>query len=250
MNGAAYYNEIDPFCCEWLRNLIAAGQLPPGEVDGRDIRDVQPEELDGFTDCHFFAGIGGWPLALRLAGYEGGVDASGPQAARANPSALLRSHMAERKASAMSVIYGRISTGSSPSAALQQSLANKFLARFHGDGGIERPWTLKPRTTPARRLYCQLVPSALTTKEKGFYGVPTPAARDGRDISRSTIFLSQRKRHSPSLAIVFLERGGSWMAITAAYCLTMGYPLPWNEARPRATATRSSPKSLPPLLKP
>ena len=52
-----------------MRELIADGLIPAGEVDERDIRDVRPSDLDGFTQCHFFAGIGGWPLALRLAGW-------------------------------------------------------------------------------------------------------------------------------------------------------------------------------------
>jgi len=65
----AYYNEIDPFAAQWLRNLIAAGHIAPGEVDERSISDVRPSELVGYTQCHFFAGIGGWSLALRLAGW-------------------------------------------------------------------------------------------------------------------------------------------------------------------------------------
>lgn len=65
----AYYNEHDPFAAAWLRNLIAAGHLPAGDVDERDIRDVLPSDLDGYAQCHFFAGIGGWPYALRLAGW-------------------------------------------------------------------------------------------------------------------------------------------------------------------------------------
>lgn len=63
-----YYNDFDKYCCEWLRNLITAGELPPGDVDDRSITDVQPEDLAGYDQCHFFCGIGGWPLALRLAG--------------------------------------------------------------------------------------------------------------------------------------------------------------------------------------
>lgn len=62
-----YYNEIDPFCAQWLRNLIAADHLPPGDVDERDIRDVSADDVRGYSQCHWFAGIGGWPLALRLA---------------------------------------------------------------------------------------------------------------------------------------------------------------------------------------
>lgn len=65
---AVYYNDSDPAACAWLRELIAAGQLPAGEVDERSILDVEPSDLRGFTQCHFFAGIGGWSYALRLAG--------------------------------------------------------------------------------------------------------------------------------------------------------------------------------------
>ena len=62
-----YYNEWDRFAAQWLRNLIDAGQLPEGDVDERDIRDVTASDLNGYTQCHFFAGIGGWPLALQRA---------------------------------------------------------------------------------------------------------------------------------------------------------------------------------------
>jgi DNA (cytosine-5)-methyltransferase 1 len=66
---AAYYNENDPKAAAWLRELIKAGLIADGEVDERSIADVRPDELRGFTQCHFFAGIGGWSYALRLAGW-------------------------------------------------------------------------------------------------------------------------------------------------------------------------------------
>lgn len=69
MSAATYYNEIDPFAAQWLRNLIAAGHIAPGEVDERSIEDVTPDDLKGFTQCHFFAGIGVWSHSLRLAGW-------------------------------------------------------------------------------------------------------------------------------------------------------------------------------------
>lgn len=69
MNVRAYYNEIDPFAAQWLRNLIAAGHIAPGDVDERSIVDVRPDDLRGYTQAHFFAGIGGWSYALRLAGW-------------------------------------------------------------------------------------------------------------------------------------------------------------------------------------
>lgn len=67
MIPAAYYNEIDPYAAQWLRNLIAAGHIAPGDVDERSIEDVTPDDLRGFTQCHFFAGIGVWSHSLRLA---------------------------------------------------------------------------------------------------------------------------------------------------------------------------------------
>lgn len=65
----AYYNEIDPFAAAWLRRLIARGLIAPGDVDTRSITDVRADDLVSYVQCHFFAGIGGWSLALRLAGW-------------------------------------------------------------------------------------------------------------------------------------------------------------------------------------
>ena len=65
----AYYNEHDPYAAAWLRNLIFADLIAPGDVDERSIADVQPDDLRGYTQCHFFAGLGGWSYALRTAGW-------------------------------------------------------------------------------------------------------------------------------------------------------------------------------------
>jgi DNA (cytosine-5)-methyltransferase 1 len=67
-----YYNEFDPYAAQWLRNLITAGRIPAGDVDERSIKDVPPSDLAGYAQCHFFAGIGGWSEALRLAGWPAG----------------------------------------------------------------------------------------------------------------------------------------------------------------------------------
>ncbi|WP_082172948.1 DNA cytosine methyltransferase [Methylobacterium platani] len=66
----AYYNEIDPYAAQWLRNLISARLITDGEVDTRSIVDVRPADLRGFHRCHFFAGIGAWDYALDLAGWS------------------------------------------------------------------------------------------------------------------------------------------------------------------------------------
>lgn len=66
----AYYNEHDPYAAQWLRNLIFADLIAPGDVDERSIADVKADDLKSYTQCHFFAGLGGWSYALRLAGWD------------------------------------------------------------------------------------------------------------------------------------------------------------------------------------
>jgi DNA (cytosine-5)-methyltransferase 1 len=63
-----YLNEIDPFCCAVLRK-----NFPEARVDSRSIELVQPADLAGYDQCHFFCGIGGFPLGLRWAGWAGPV---------------------------------------------------------------------------------------------------------------------------------------------------------------------------------
>jgi DNA (cytosine-5)-methyltransferase 1 len=64
-----YYNDNNPFTAQWLRALMANDLIPKGDVDDRSIKEVQPSDLAGYTQCHFFAGIGGWAYALELAGW-------------------------------------------------------------------------------------------------------------------------------------------------------------------------------------
>ena len=68
-----YYNDNDPGAAAWLEALCAAGEIPAGTVDNRSILDVRADELSGFRRVHFFAGIGGWAEALRLAGWPANV---------------------------------------------------------------------------------------------------------------------------------------------------------------------------------
>jgi DNA (cytosine-5)-methyltransferase 1 len=59
-----FFNEIEPFAVEWLRNLY-----PKAQINAQSIADLQPDDVSGFTRCHFFGGIGGWEYALQLAGW-------------------------------------------------------------------------------------------------------------------------------------------------------------------------------------
>lgn len=65
----AYYNEFDTNAADWLENLIRAGLIAPGIVDRRSLLEVTPADLEGFVQCHFFAGIGIWSYGLRAAGW-------------------------------------------------------------------------------------------------------------------------------------------------------------------------------------
>lgn len=66
---AAYYNEIEPFAAAWLRELMKRELIAPGDVDERSIANVRPDDVRGYTQCHFFAGIGVWSYALFNAGW-------------------------------------------------------------------------------------------------------------------------------------------------------------------------------------
>jgi DNA (cytosine-5)-methyltransferase 1 len=66
----AYYNDIDKSACAWLRELIKQGLIADGVVDERSITDIKANDLRGFSQCHFFSGIGGWSYALRLANWS------------------------------------------------------------------------------------------------------------------------------------------------------------------------------------
>lgn len=70
VSKGAYYNEFEPRKAAWLRHLIEEGVIARGVVDERPIQAVAFDDLNGFSQCHFFAGIGVWSYALRLAGWD------------------------------------------------------------------------------------------------------------------------------------------------------------------------------------
>jgi DNA (cytosine-5)-methyltransferase 1 len=66
-----YYNDNDKGSCAWLKQLIKDGLIPDGDVDDRSILEVKGDDVRGYTQAHFFAGIGGWVHALALSGWPG-----------------------------------------------------------------------------------------------------------------------------------------------------------------------------------
>jgi len=79
----------------------------------------------------------------------------------------------------MSATYGLRGSGSSESAALQQSLANRLAERLDSRGSTMFSLTWKAKATPLRRQICQLAASAHRTGDSGFGGRPTPKVATG-----------------------------------------------------------------------
>ena len=65
----AIYNDNDRKACAWLGELVKAGHITDGVVDDRPIQEITAADLKPHTRAHFFAGIGGWDYALKLAGW-------------------------------------------------------------------------------------------------------------------------------------------------------------------------------------
>jgi DNA (cytosine-5)-methyltransferase 1 len=65
----AYYNEFDKRKAAWLRELIKRKLIALGEVDERSIKTVSSDDVKGFKQCHWFAGIGIWSYVLKQAGW-------------------------------------------------------------------------------------------------------------------------------------------------------------------------------------
>lgn len=69
-----FYNEFDPAWARRLRGLCEFGAIPQGVVSDADIRTLTPtKDVESYTQAHFFAGIGGWAEAFRIAGWPSDI---------------------------------------------------------------------------------------------------------------------------------------------------------------------------------
>jgi hypothetical protein len=98
------------------------------------------------------------------------LDLFGQALAPAKPSVAPES----KKASEIIATYGRSSFGSSASANLTESLASRLKLRLDTVGSTVYRQTWKRKTTPLGRLYWAHTARALTTKDSGYTGWPTP----------------------------------------------------------------------------
>ena len=179
MRRCAYYNEHEPYAAQWLRNLIAAGHIAAGDVDERDIQDVTPDDLTGYTAVPLLRGA--WRVELcappcRVARRPARLDR---ELSLSAPSAPPESEPAQMTLG----ICGPHGSGSSASADLSQRLANRLRARLPTAGSTEYRQTWKQKATPSGRSYWAHTASARRTSGNDSGGSPigwvSPTAQDG-----------------------------------------------------------------------
>ncbi len=158
------------------------------------------------------------------------TDLFGQALAPASRSARLGTSVA----ATMSATYGLRSSGSSASAALQRSLANRLPALLDLPGGTMWRLTWKAKTTPLRRQICQLRASVDRTHERASTGwLPTPRASMGtRTVCWSrAVSGAHRSQLEDYLASLFVAAGGRPMGgakVDPLLCATMmGYRPSW-----------------------
>ena len=195
----AYYNEFDKDKAAWLRELVKAGLIAPGDVDDRSIADINASDLMGYTQCHFFSGIGVWSYALRLAGW-GDDRQVWTEAAPAHLSAL----QVKGEGLQTLVTSGRYGSTSSESATLEQSLVSKLMARLDTAGSTLYQETWKRRATPLRRRYWAHTARVLRTSDSDCTSVPSPCTPNGgRSMSTEKMDATGRtldgRKHAASL---------------------------------------------------
>lgn len=168
-----YYNEFDPAAAAWLRELMANNLIAQGDVDERSIKDVRGDDLRGYAQCHFFAGIGIWSA---LSAETGGATTvlSGQEAAPVSPSR----RRAKASVSKTQDISGPTGFGSLRSAGLTRYLVNRLQAR--ASGSILYTLTWKITATPSGRSIYRLraSPKGLTF-DSVFTGWPTATTPSG-----------------------------------------------------------------------
>lgn len=170
------------------------------------------------------------------------TDLFGQEVVLANPSAS----QAKAKATRIGATFGRRGTGSSASAVLQLSLANRLQEKLASGGSTMFSLTWKTITTPSRRRICALQASEPITSGAAFSGPhPTPRASMGSHMIAWA--RAERGEHRSQLedwlACAYLAAGGArerGLHIDPFLCATtMGYPTSWlDSATPLSRKSR------------
>jgi hypothetical protein len=169
------YNENDPYCIRWLRNLIYDGQIPFGIVDDRSIEDLEP---DLSNDLRNFM-----PSLVLVDGLLH-LDMQDGQSLVQSGQVLVHVSLSARQAKALGLLtsgtYGQPSSGSLASVALTSSLANRLKDQLAGLGSILWQLTWKDMTMPSGRRFSLLRASAHPKSDTGLTGWPTATTRGGQ----------------------------------------------------------------------
>jgi len=95
----------------------------------------------------------------------------------------------------------------------------------------------KSGMTRSGKLYALPI-SEHRTDARVSISLPTPAARDYKDVNKSNrAYSSQMGRHSPSLASIYLANGATWQQLLDGYAQAMGFPLEWWEEESKDSET-------------
>ena len=167
------YNEKDPHAAAWLRNLIAAGEIPDGVVDERSIVDVSGDDLAGCDDVTSLPASASGPAPSARPRKPQDIVLRG----RSSPGHVHVSRfrsLDSKKAMSTNDTSGPLFTASSPSAALQRSLESRLRARTGGSGWPLFATTWRPQDMPSGPPSCLLAVSARRTSGTGFSSWPTP----------------------------------------------------------------------------
>lgn len=173
---AAYYNEIDPYAAQWLRNLVAAGHIAAGDVDERSIEDVTPDDIRNYTQCHFFAGIGVWSYALRRAGWPDDKPVWTGSCPCQPFSAAGQGGGFDDERHLWPHFHYLIEQCRPPVVLVSKLQAKTALA-----GSTLYKLTWKERTTPQQLSIFALRASVLRISDSASTGWPTPTTRDWKD---------------------------------------------------------------------
>lgn len=177
----SWYNENDKRVVPWLEALRDCSLVTPGVVDRRSIVEVQYGEVEtgaGPRWAHFFAGIGAWDYALRLARWPEEWE-TWTGSCPCQPWSVA----GQGKASMTSATSGPRGGSSSPSGSLQQSLASRLRVELEGRGSrlyalTWKHWAMQsgPPICALRASVRRTFVSASTSAQSELAGWCTPTA--------------------------------------------------------------------------
>lgn len=178
MTTNAYYNEIDPYAAQWLRNLIKAGHIAPAMLTNGVLRMSNPMIYENsLSAISLQESASGHMHCDKLDGLT--TSQSGQALALANLSA----RQAKAAGLMMSGTCGPHSFTSSSSAGRQQCLVSRLQAKTALHGSTLYKLTWKVRITPQQRSIFALRASVRRTSGSAFSGWPTPTTRDCKGVS-------------------------------------------------------------------